>query len=40
MSHMTSAKRTTIESVQRIEPVRLEDAPEAISDVVAELSTR
>lgn len=32
------AKITTLESVQRIEPGRLEDVSEAISDVVAELS--
>jgi hypothetical protein len=33
-----SAKSEMIESVQRIEPARLEEAPEAISDVVAELA--
>jgi hypothetical protein len=27
-----------METVERIEPARLEDSPEAISDVVAELS--
>lgn len=33
-----SAKSEIIESVHRIEPARLEEAPEAISDVVAELA--
>jgi len=33
-----SAKKTVVESVSRIEPARLDDIPEAISDVVAELS--
>lgn len=33
-----SAKSEMIESVQRIEPARLEEAPEAIADVVAELA--
>src|SRR5436309_2520671 len=33
-----SAKQEVIESVSPIEPARLEDTPEAISDVVAELS--
>jgi len=33
-----SAKSDAIESVQRIEPTRLEAMPEAISDVVAELA--
>jgi Fic family protein len=33
-----SAKSEMIESVQRIEPARLKEAPEAISDVVAELA--
>jgi len=32
------AKDEMIESVQRIEPVRLEEVPEAISDVIAELA--
>src|ERR1700680_4588070 len=34
-----SAKNARIESVQRIEPARLEHASEAISDVVADLAT-
>jgi Fic family protein len=34
-----SAKNAPIESVQRIEPARLEQASEAISDVVADLAT-
>lgn len=34
----TSAKKPLIESVDRIEPARLEDVPEAVSDVVAELA--
>src|SRR5580704_10053500 len=34
----TAKKPPEIESVQRIEPARLEDVPEAISNVVAELS--
>jgi Fic family protein len=38
MTSRKSAKKPTYESVERIEPARLEDAPEAISDVVAELS--
>jgi hypothetical protein len=29
---------TTIESLQRIEPARLEEVPEAVSDLVAELA--
>ena len=33
-----SAKKPAPESVDRIEPARLEEAPEAISDVIAELS--
>jgi Fic family protein len=33
-----SAKKTAIESVQRIEPTRLQEVPEAVSNVVAELS--
>ncbi|MFZ0694711.1 MAG: Fic family protein [Alphaproteobacteria bacterium] len=33
-----SAKKSSLESVDRIEPARLEQAPEAISDVIAELS--
>jgi Fic family protein len=33
-----SAKTNLIESVQRIEPARLEEMPEAISDIVAELA--
>ena len=39
MTNTKSAKTTSnIESVQRIEPARLEEASEAITDVVAELS--
>ena len=39
MTNRKSAKTTlSIESVQRIEPARLEEIPEAITDVVAELS--
>jgi Fic family protein len=38
MTRQKSAKNTGIESVQRIEPARLEEAPEAIANVVAELS--
>jgi Fic family protein len=39
MTDRKPAKQASeIESVQRIEPVRLEDVPEAISNVVAELS--
>jgi Fic family protein len=38
MIDTTSAKEALPESVQRIEPARLEDAPEAISDVIAELA--
>jgi len=39
MTNKKSAKKTPeIQSVQRIEPTRLEDVPEAISNVVAELS--
>jgi hypothetical protein len=38
MAPKKSARNTPLESVERIEPARLEDAPEAISDVVAELS--
>ena len=34
-----SAKKPTLESVDRIEPARLEEVPEAISDLVAELSS-
>jgi Fic family protein len=34
-----SAKKASIESVQRIEPARLEQVSETISDVVAELAT-
>jgi len=33
-----SAKKPLIESVDRIEPARLEDVPEAVSDAVAELA--
>jgi Fic family protein len=40
MTKQPSAKKTPeTESVQRIEPARLEDVPEAVSNVVAELST-
>jgi Fic family protein len=38
MTSETSAKNPLPETVQRIEPARLEDAPAAISDVIAELS--
>jgi Fic family protein len=38
MKAIKSAKNDLIESVQRIEPARLEEVSEAISDVVAELS--
>jgi Fic family protein len=38
MKWTKSAKQVSLESVQRIEPARLENIPEAISDVVAELS--
>jgi len=38
MNRSKSAKPTIIESVQRIEPARLEEAPEAIADAIAELS--
>ena len=38
MTRKRSAKTPGFETVQRIEPARLEDAPEAISDVVAELA--
>jgi Fic family protein len=38
MAHRESAKSEIIESVQRIEPARLEETSEAISDVVAELA--
>jgi Fic family protein len=38
MTVRKSAKTDVIESVQRIEPARLEEMPEAISDVVAELA--
>ena len=38
MKAIKSAKDDLIESVQRIEPARLEEVSEAISDVVAELS--
>jgi Fic family protein len=38
MISKTSAKNPPLETVQRIEPARLEDAPEAISDVIAELA--
>src|SRR4029077_3562201 len=39
MINMKSAKTAlNIESVQRIEPARLEEIPEAVTDVVAELS--
>jgi Fic family protein len=38
MTSETSAKNPLLETVQRIEPARLEDAPAAISDVIAELS--
>ncbi len=38
MASKTSANIDMAESVQRIEPTRLEEVPEAISDVVAELS--
>ncbi len=38
MESNKSAKGDTIESVQRIEPARLETVPEAISDVIAELA--
>ncbi|TXL80487.1 Fic family protein [Vineibacter terrae] len=38
MGEARSAKEPAIESVQRIEPARLEDLPEALSDIVAELA--
>lgn len=38
MESQGSAKTRLLESVQRIEPARLDETPEAISDVVAELS--
>jgi hypothetical protein len=38
MSAGKSAKNAPIESVQRIEPARLDEVPAAISDVVAELA--
>ena len=38
MKNSKPAKIRPIENVQRIEPARLEDIPEAISDVVAELA--
>jgi Fic family protein len=38
MAKKISAKNDVPESVSRIEPARLEDIPEALSDVVAELS--
>src|SRR6202140_4582574 len=37
-SEKSAKKASGIESVQRIEPARLEEVPEAISDVVAELA--
>jgi len=38
MTKLESAKKELVESVSRIEPARLEDIPEAVSDVVAEIS--
>jgi len=38
MIHRKSAKEDPVESVERIEPARLEEPSEAISDVVAELA--
>lgn len=38
MKGTKSAKKASLESVQRIEPARLEEVSEAISDVVAELA--
>src|ERR1700692_4721818 len=38
MTSRKSAKKHSIESAQRIEPARLEELPESISDVVADLS--
>jgi Fic family protein len=38
MTTRKSAKNPAIESVERIEPARLEEVPEALSDIVAELS--
>lgn len=38
MNRKKSAQKDPVESVQRIEPARLEEVSEAISDVVAELS--
>jgi Fic family protein len=38
MSSKIPAKSPPVESVQRIDPTRLEDAPEVVSDVVAELA--
>ncbi len=38
MEHGTPAKSERIESVERIEPARIEGVPEGISDIVAELA--
>jgi len=38
MKQKQSAKKAPLESVQRIEPTRLEDIPESLSDAVAELA--
>lgn len=38
MTHRASANSEIFESVERIEPARLEEVPEAVSDVVAELA--
>jgi len=38
MVHKKSAKKDVVESVERIEPARVEEPSEAISDIVAELS--
>jgi Fic family protein len=38
MASKTSARNPPLETVQQIEPARLEDAPGAISDVIAELA--
>ena len=38
MTDIRSAKNSILESVQRIEPARLEEMPESISDLVAELA--
>jgi len=39
MIRKTSASSEILESVERIEPARIEEVPEALSDVIAELAT-